>query len=138
MNELIEKLLGAKIEHEKNWGKEADVLFINPCVFEGLMKLPEVKLEATNNGAKVFGCDYIFVDIEGFEVFAATHELMRRISIEHMGTTDDIKLHKLRLSGNSMEDKSDTITWPEYLTIPYYILDAYRRSCEQTEVDNLW
>lgn len=137
MTDLIKTVMDAKDEYRKNWGGEPDLLFMHPTIFEGLMRLPEVQLAAATSGVKVFGCDYIFDNIDDFDVLASSHDQMRRISAEHVGTTDDVKLLKLEISGNPMIDPSNKVAH-EYITIPYHTLVAYRYNCEQHKVDKLW
>lgn len=131
MNKLIKKVLEAKIAYSKNFSGESDLIFISPELLNDLMELQETYPSYPDQKLTIFGCEPAIVSHEGFEVLASSHDQMNFISECHVGTTDDIKLEKL-LHSSSYEEISETYM-PEYITIPFFILECYRKQFQPTQ-----
>ncbi|WEI17385.1 hypothetical protein PY247_12880 [Acinetobacter proteolyticus] len=113
MIELIKKIFDAKDAYQKQFSGVPDLLFMHP--------------------------DFLIVVLrrDDFEVWASTEDQMKLLSEKHVGTTSDIKLGKL-IPLPDPEEPTPEFHQHEYVTIPYFILEAYRKHCKQSNVDKLW
>lgn len=127
MNELIKKVLEAKIAYSKNFSGESDIIFVSPELLHGLMELQETYPSYHDQKLTIYGCEPAIVSHEGFEVLASSHDQMKLISERHVGTTDDIKLEKPLMMSRLEYMSPPEFYTPEYITIPFYILESYRK-----------
>ncbi|QNY13276.1 hypothetical protein IC766_14320 [Acinetobacter seifertii] len=134
MNELILKLFKAKRDFNNNFHGEPNILFLSLKMYNEIMVLPETTY---NNfyqpiDRTLIGCEIVKIYRDDFEVLASSHDQMQLISERHVGTTDDIKLEKLMISRLEYKKAQEFYT-PEYITIPFYILESYRKQFQPTQ-----
>ncbi|SSP02430.1 Uncharacterised protein [Acinetobacter baumannii] len=132
MNKIMEKVLQAKETYSNEFFGEADILFISHKLYVEILDMQEVYLHIfVQHDRTLLGCEIVVIHEADFEILASSHGQMQLISEHHVGTTDDIKLMKMPKSWETEEmdySSPDPVPiHPEYITMPFYILDRYRK-----------
>lgn len=123
----MEKVLNAKANYSDEFSGEADILFISHKLYVELMNIQEVCLHMfVQHNRTLLGCELVVIHKDDFELLASSHDQMKLISERHVGSTDDIKLEKLSISRLEYKKPQKFYT-PEYITIPFYLLESYRK-----------
>ncbi|MFW1776584.1 hypothetical protein ACG9XQ_05520 [Acinetobacter baumannii] len=133
MNDLILKLFKAKKDFNNNFSGEPNLLFLSLKLYEEIMVLPETfNTFYSHIDRTLIGCEIIKIYRDDFEVLASSHDQMKLISERHVGTTDDIKLEKPSISRLEYKKPQEFYT-PEYITMPFYLLESYRKQFQPTQ-----